>query len=381
MSTSTPEPGKQRPKRDPAARERYLDSVRSERRALGALSLVAIAAIIYVAKPIGGGVLLGTLLAFSLQPYYDQIVHRTHRPALTALAFVGVATVALLVALVSVSSLFITRGSVLAGQLIASLAPNGALRTWAERLSSRFGGLPLSPDDISARLHDAAADLAARGAVVAAAVAATTFEVLLGVLFAMMTLGFVLRHWDTLVLRAEDMMPLRPRYTRAILLEFRRVGRTTLLGSVVTGVAQGTLAGLGYWATGVPEAAFFGVATAFASLLPGVGTLLVWVPAGVFLISTGHAGMGIALLIWGGVVVVGVSDYVIRPRLVGGDGDMPVLVTFAALFGGVEVFGLSGLLLGPLIVSVSFAILRIFAREAVEQRAQGERHVPRDDPR
>ncbi len=377
-SRSSGGPTESRPKRDLGQRALYLDSVRAERRALGAFSLVALAAIMWVVRPIGGGILLGMLFAFSLQPFYDRIALKNRRPALTALGFVAVSTIALLVTLVSVSSLFIARGAVLATALITALAPRGAIRTWAEQSSQRIGGLPLSPDDISARLHDAVVDVASRAAGIAAMVASTTFEVLLGLFFAMMTMAFVLRHWEGLALRAEDMMPLRPRYTRAILTEFKQVGRTTLLGSVVTGIAQGALAGIGYFFTGVPEAAFFGVATAFASLLPGVGTLLVWVPAGVFLLATGHPAMGVTLLVWGGIVVVGVSDYIIRPRLVGGDSDMPALFTFAALFGGVEVFGLSGLLLGPLIMSVSLAILRIFAREAAEQRARGERHVALD---
>ena len=173
------------------------------------------------------------------------------------------------------------------------------------------------------------------------------------------------------------MLPLRPRYTRALLEEFQRAGRSTLLGTVVTGLAQGAFAAVGYWFTGVPEPAFFGAATAVMSLLPGVGTLVVWVPAGIYLIATGHPGMGVLELIWGTLVVVGVSDYVIRPRLVGGHGPMPALLTFAALFGGIEVFGLVGLIVGPLIMSVSFAVLRIFAQEARERRAvRGSRSLP-----
>jgi len=85
--------------------------------------------------------------------------------------------------------------------------------------------------------------------------------------------------------------------------------------------------------------------------------------------------MGILELCWGGVVVVGVSDYLIRPRLIGASSSMPALLTFASLFGGVEVFGLAGLLVGPLVMSVSFALLRIFAKDAEERRALGERHA------
>ncbi len=82
----------------------------------------------------------------------------------------------------------------------------------------------------------------------------------------------------------------------------------------------------------------------------------------------GHAAGGVGVLVWGGLVIVGVSDYVIRPRLVGGEAETPAIVTFAALFGGVEAFGLKGLILGPMLMSLALAVLRIYAREAAEER-------------
>jgi predicted PurR-regulated permease PerM len=133
-------------------------------------------------------------------------------------------------------------------------------------------------------------------------------------------------------------------------------------------VAQGLLATFGYWITGSPEPVFFGIATALASLVPGIGTLLVWVPLGVFMIVTGHVGRGFAELLWGTFVVIGFSDYVLRPRLLGGDHEMPTLVTFVALFGGVEVFGLKGLVVGPIVMSIAVATLRLYGREAEARR-------------
>lgn len=360
---------------DPIRTAVYLDSVRAERKALGVCALVAIGAMLWIARPVGIGILLGTLIAFSLQPLYERLVARTRRPALSALGCVVVSTILLLVTMGGLSSLLIARGMVLAQSFMGALAPGGPLRSTAQKLASRMGPLQLKPDEVTTKLHEAATDLARRAASIAATVATTTFEILLALFFAMMTLSFILRRWDAIARRAEDMLPLRPRYTRALLEEFQRVGRTTLLGTVVTGLAQGAFAGLGFLCTGVPEPAFFGAATAVASLVPGVGTMLVWVPAGIFLLSTGHAAMGVVELCWGALVVVGASDYVIRPRLVGGHGSMPSLLTFAALFGGVEVFGLSGLILGPLLMSLSFAILGLYAQESSERRAAEQRRT------
>jgi predicted PurR-regulated permease PerM len=96
--------------------------------------------------------------------------------------------------------------------------------------------------------------------------------------------------------------------------------------------------------------------------------LLVWVPAGIVLIVSERAVSGTFLLIWGACVVVGISDYVIRPRLVGSESATPALVTFAALFGGVEAFGLKGLILGPVLMSLAIAVLRLYGQEAQLRR-------------
>lgn len=172
----------------------------------------------------------------------------------------------------------------------------------------------------------------------------------------------MLHHWPRIVAALERVSPLRDQYTRALLEEFRRVGRITLFGTVVTGLLQGLLAGIGFWITGVPRSLFLGIATAIASLVPAVGTLLVWVPAGLYLFATGHPTMAAILLLWGALVVVGFSDYVIRPRLVGEEG-MPAIVTFLSLFGGLETMGLTGLIAGPVIMALAVSVLRLYARE------------------
>jgi predicted PurR-regulated permease PerM len=86
------------------------------------------------------------------------------------------------------------------------------------------------------------------------------------------------------------------------------------------------------------------------------------------LLLIGHVAGGVGVLVWGGLVIVGLSDYVIRPRLVRGEAQTPAIVTFAALFGGVEAFGLKGLILGPMLISLALAVLRIYAREGAEER-------------
>ena len=144
--------------------------------------------------------------------------------------------------------------------------------------------------------------------------------------------------------------------------EFQKVGKEVFVGTMLTGLAQGVLACVGYRIAQVPEAVLLGTVTAICSLVPAVGTLLILVPVGVILIAVGHPIAGIFELLWGVLVVGVLSDYVIRPALVGGRGHVPTLLTFISLFGGVEVFGLLGLIVGPVIAAVSLALLRTYDR-------------------
>ncbi len=336
----------------------------TERRALSGFALAAVVAIAWIAQPVAIGILLGALTAFALQPLYDRLRRYTRRSSLAALGCVLVSAVGFGATLALLSYLFVARGVVMARSLIAWLSPGGNGLALVETFARNLGPLRFEPEQLSAKLGNAATEVASRAATIAGAVASATASMLLVLFFLMMTVHFTLENWHTLAKQAENVLPLRPRYTRDLLEEFRRVGRTTLLGTVATGLAQGALAGLGYFVCGVPEPAFFGAATALASLIPGVGTLLVWVPAGIFLIANGHAAMGVILMVWGAVLAVGVSDYVIRPALVGRHSAMPALLMFAALFGGVEAFGLIGLILGPLLMALSFSLLRMFARDA-----------------
>jgi predicted PurR-regulated permease PerM len=334
----------------------------SERLALGVLALGAVVAIATVARPVAVGILLGTLAAFALEPVYDALLRRTKRPKVSALLCVGLALVSCVVILGGIGSLLIARGSVLVSALISELEPGGELRRTAERWIQDFG-LETQTQAVVEKLRSAATDIASRVAGIAALVATGSYTVLLMLFFLLLALYFVLNQGRKLEQAVVIALPLEPSHSRAMLDELHNVGRTALVGTVVTGVVQGLLAGVGFWVCGVPEAAFFGALTSLASLIPGVGTLLVWVPAGVYLILAGNSLAGVIELVWGAALVVGLSDYVLRPILVGGHGDMPPLFTFAALFGGVEAFGLVGLIVGPLLMSLAVALLRIYVRE------------------
>lgn len=340
----------------------------SERSALGWLALIAVVAIVWLALPFATGILLGTLLAFTLEPLYARLVRRTRRPVAASAITVALSLLVLIGTLSAFVTRFVSRLVALADALHTQLHNGGAASVAIATVTRWLDRLGISIDDLTSQLEAGAGEIATRSATIAKTLATGTFSVLLGLFFAVLTMHLVLRYWDRMVSGFVVLSPLEPRHTRELLAEFRRVGRMTISGTVLTGLAQGLLAALGYWITGVPQPVFFGFATALASLIPAVGTLLVWVPAGLYLLATHHPGAGIVELVWGGLCVIGLCDYLIRPRLVG-DEAMPALMVFVALFGGLEVMGLPGLIVGPVTMALAVAVLRLYSAGRVAARA------------
>ena len=348
---------------------------RAERRALAWLALGAILLIMWITKPVGLGVLLGALTAFCLEPIYKRLVVRSKRPRVVAIGLVIATGVLIMASLAGVVWIFVNKGVNFGQNAVTSLSDGGSATKIVDAVATRLEPLGVKREMIVERLRHSIANVTQHASDAAGAVASITTEmaritgeVLMAVFFLLLTAHLILRRWNAILSRAQAAFPLRPDYTLALFEEFRKVGRATLQGTLVTGIAQGVLAGIGFAIAGFADWAFFGAATAVASLIPAIGTLIVWVPAGIFLFVTDHVGAGIFTFAWGMVMVVGLSDYIIRPRLVGGDEKTPELFTFAALLGGVEVIGLEGLIVGPILMSLSLAVIRIYEREAIATR-------------
>lgn len=132
--------------------------------------------------------------------------------------------------------------------------------------------------------------------------------------------------------------------------------RAVVFGIVLTALAQGLLAGLGYWVAGVPAPALWGVVTALVSLIPFVGPV-VWIGLSLSLLAHGETGAALGLFVWGALVVSWV-DNLIRPLVISGATRIPLLLVFLGVLGGLNAFGLIGLFLGPVLLAISVAIWR-----------------------
>ena len=161
--------------------------------------------------------------------------------------------------------------------------------------------------------------------------------------------------------------PTRRGQTNELLLEVRRVGHSVVVSNFVTAGVQATAAMTGYIIARVPFPVFFMGITFVAALLPAVGGASICVLAAGILWLTGHPYWALFLLIWG-LIVVGLIDNVLRPILIRGKAELDGAVVFFSLIGGVLAFGTIGLLIGPLVVSLFLATLRIYHRDMGKPR-------------
>lgn len=169
---------------------------------------------------------------------------------------------------------------------------------------------------------------------------------------------FLIRDGERLTERLMEATPLRPAQRQALFRQFVLVIRATIKGSIVVAIVQGLIGGVVFWLIDIRGAILWGVLMGAFSLLPAVGTGIVWVPIAIYLLATGAIWQAI-VLIFCGVFVIGLVDNILRPILVGRDTRMPDYVVLITTLGGLELFGFNGIIVGPVIAALFIAIWNI----------------------
>jgi predicted PurR-regulated permease PerM len=178
---------------------------------------------------------------------------------------------------------------------------------------------------------------------------------------------FLLRDGRELNRKIGHHIPLRPETRRDLFEKFATVIRATIKGSIVVAIVQGLIGGIVFWILGIQAALLWGVVMGFMSLIPAIGTGVVWVPVAIYLFATGQIWQG-AVLVGCGIFVIGMVDNVLRPILVGKDTRMPDYVVLISTLGGLSVMGIHGFVTGPVIAALFIAAWDIFAAEQEERR-------------
>ncbi len=257
-------------------------------------------------------------------------------------------------------------------QLVLEFKPVQSLLDTAKEFSS------LSKEQILEQANEAAQTVLQELASVGGTVVLGAFSVVTKFGLTMFLLFFFLRDGREMLERAIHLVPLSSERKDDLTRSLGGVTRGVVVGTLVTAVVQGTLIGIGFAIAGLPSPLVFGAVGALASLVPVVGTALVWVPAVLSLLALDQTGWAVFLTLWSVILVAG-SDNVIRPLVVSSSTNVSTLLVFVGVLGGVSAFGFAGLFVGPVLLTLVAALLR-YADEAGVGRHPSPPSQPPSEP-
>jgi predicted PurR-regulated permease PerM len=314
--------------------------------------------------PIGAELLLAAVLSAVLWPIRTWITVRVRGRSGLAAGALTVAVVTLLIGPLAAGVALVVRDGSDGLRFVAETAQGPEVAALVARLpdaarSVVADAIASLPRDLSQAVGQV--DPEATAAVGRAAVAATGSFAFHAALM-LVALFFMLVHGDELVAWLDRASPLGHGQTRELLTTFRRVSYSVVVSTVVTSGVQAGAALIGYLIARVPNPVFFAGLTFVSAFIPAIGAAVICLLAAGLLVLTGHPYMAGFLALWG-VVVVGLVDNVVRPLLIRRGIEIHGAIVFFALLGGLAAFGGIGLLIGPLVVSLFLALLRMYHRD------------------
>ena len=336
-------------------------------RAVLILVLIAISAMfLHILRPFLQSIFVAALFAALFTPLYRKILGRVgEREALasllTLLLVLCFIFVPFVVILLAVAAQAVEVAESVRPWVQTQLTTPGTLSGWLERIPFWSYVEPYR-DQALAKLGTLLTGLSGVALDVVQSATLGTLSALLSGLIVLYTMFFFLMDGDRLLYYVLYYLPLDDEDETKLLARFMSVTRATLKGTAVIGILQGGLAGLALYFAGVPSALFWAVVMVFLSVVPGIGTALVWLPAVIWLMLSGEVAAGAAALVFN-ALVVGTIDNLLRPRLVGNDTQLHDLLIFFSTLGGLIVFGFMGFVIGPIVAALFVTVWELYGEE------------------
>lgn len=192
-------------------------------------------------------------------------------------------------------------------------------------------------------------------------------NIIFGVALALFISFFLFKDGKKLANGVLGMIPLNKRHSNKLIEQFGRVTYSVVYAHIIVAIAQGTLGAIGFYVFGIESALFWGVIMAIFALIPLVGPAIIWIPAAIFILINGviinsywDIGKGIGLLLYG-IFIISTSDNILRMKLVSGKADVHPLTVLIGIIGGISLFGLIGIFIGPIALSLLITFFKDFS--------------------
>lgn len=311
------------------------------------------------------GLVWAVIIAAISMPMYNFIEKRIKRPSISAgLSVIGVILVVIL-PLLGVGALVVQE----ALEVEARVAEGNTVEDVQEFIQGiseqPFIAPVLENIDIEAKIAEFAQELPSLtvGWITAGFQSALAFTV--NALIMLYVLYYLYQSGPDWLRRLTHLLPLGDENEEILFKKFTSTAKATLKGTILLGGIQGTLGGIFFWIVGIPSAIFWTLVMIVLSIIPAVGSFLVWFPAAVYLLVTGQYWQSLVLFIGGGIISL--LDNLLRPPLVGKEIEMHSVVILLSTLGGLGVLGISGVVLGPMIAAFLMAVISMYEHRYKKQ--------------
>src|SRR5437868_2006462 len=326
--------------------------------------LLLIYLVFRIAEPFLKALAWAAVLVTFFYPMHKRLAKRLSATRASAISTFAV-TILLIAPAILLTTLFVRQAVAISRGVQHSLVEQHApliAKGWSW-LANRIPGMDANAnifETLEQGIEKQVGFLAERLGTILKNIAAFVFDLFV-MIFAMF---YFFRDAGKILPAVRSILPFDAQHQEAMIIQIRDLISASVITSLAVAAIQGALGGLGFAFVGLPAPVFWGVLMAFFSLIPVVGSGLIFVPASLWLGFTGHWGRAVLLL----AICAGIStivDNVVRPLLLGGRTELSGLVIFIGVVGGVNLFGMLGLVLGPILVAIAAGVLSVY-RESAE---------------
>lgn len=328
-----------------------------------AILMIGTLAFLYLLKPFAYPIFWAAVIAGIFGPLYRRVNRTIGHPNLSASVMLGIVIFVILLPLAVVASVVLAQ----AIDMYSALKNAEDMQLKAQKVIELLKGNPylqkLELDEVALteKFYQIAGGISKYIVSYLTELTQNTLLLIVNFIVMLYCLFFFVRDGETLLRSSLYIFELKDEIGNRIYERFTSTARATLKGTLIIGLIQGTMGGVLFWAVGIQSAFVWGVIMILAAMIPGIGCAIIWAPAAVILLATGHIVEGMAIAAVGALVISSI-DNVLRPLLVGKDTQMHPLLIFLSTLGGIAVFGISGFVIGPIITALLSTLWEIYEK-------------------
>ncbi|MCE5264100.1 MAG: AI-2E family transporter [Deltaproteobacteria bacterium] len=328
-----------------------------------AILMIGTIAFLWLLKPFAYPIFWGAVIAGLFGPLYKRVNRKLGHPNVSTAILLVMAIFVIILPLAVIASVLLTQ----AIDMYSALKDTADIQQKTQGIINLLKGNPylqkLDLDEmaLTEKFYDISGSISKYIVGYLTDLTQNTLLLIINFVVMLYCLFFFIRDGDRILRGPLYILELKDEIGNRLYERFTSTARATLKGTLIIGLIQGTMGGILFWAVGINSAIVWGVIMVLAAMIPGIGCAIIWAPAALIMLATGHVWEGIVILA-AGTLVISSIDNILRPLLVGKDTQMHPLLIFLSTIGGIAVFGVSGFVIGPIITALLSTLWEIYEK-------------------